>query len=148
MTKKVFIARLCLYILFGLIVPVCFLSWRFELFNKVTKMSFSIWGLVAIVTIIIFILKLFNSIRKGLKYGIAKQVADTICKITVPLLIVAVTFEWMNDFSKEFVQFLVVLIICETIGGFINPIPQWCFENNIEQTGGIFKKILGTNTKK
>ena len=144
MTKKIFAIRLILYIVIGLILPLGFLAWKFELFNKVTKISFSIWGLIAIITAIVFVLKLFNGLRKGLKHGIAKQVVDTICNVTIPLLIFTVAFDWMSDFSKEFVQFLVVLIICETAAGVINPIPQWCFENNIEQTEGVIKRIFSS----
>lgn len=148
MSKKVFAARLSLYILFGLILPITFLSWRFKLFSKVTQVSFSVWGLIAIITAVIFILKLFNGLRRGLKHGIVKQVSDTICKVTIPLLILLLVFDGMSDFSKEFIQFLVVLIICETIAGFINPLPQWCFENGIEQTENILSKIFIRKEKK
>jgi hypothetical protein len=142
MTKKIFAIRLTLYIILGLILPIGFLAWRFELFSKVTKISFSVWGLIAIITTIVFVLGLFNGLRKGMKFGLAKQVTDTICKVTIPLVIVTVAFDWMSSFSKEFVQFLIVLVICETAAGSVNPIPQWCFENNIEQTGNIFKKMF------
>ena len=148
MTKKVFILRLASYVLLGLIIPIGFLAWRFELFNKVTKISFSVWGLVAIITAIVFILGLFKGLRKGMKQGIAKQAIDTICKVTIPLIIVAVAFDWMSGFSKEFVQFLIVLIISETAAGIVNPIPQWCFENNIEQTKGIIETVVEIFNKK
>ena len=148
MTKKAFAIRLVLYILVGLVLPLGFLAWRFKLFDQVTKISFSVWGLIAIVVAIVFVVKLFDGLRRGMKHGIAKQIIDTICNITVPLLIFTVAFDWMSDFAKEFVQFLIVLIICETASGIINPIPQWCFENNIEQTGGILKKVFGSFEKK
>ena len=148
MTKKVFFARLMLYIILGLGLPIGFLAWRFELFNKVTKISLSVWTLIAIITIVVFVLKLFNGIRKGMKQGMLKQTIETICKVTIPLLIVTVTFDWMSSFSKEFVQFLIILIICETTGGVINPIPQWRFENNIEQSESILKKIISLGEKK
>ena len=135
MTKKVFAIRLGIYILLGLILPIAFLAWKFELFTKVTQASFSVWGLIAMVIAIVFVLKLFDGLRKGLKHGWTKQVIDSICEITVPLLIVTVAFDWMSGFATEFVQFLILLIICETLAGVANPIPQWCFENNIEQTG-------------
>lgn len=148
MTKKEFALRLGLYILFSLIIPISFLAWRFKLFDQVTKISFSVWGLIAVVIVIVVVLKLFNGIRKGLKHGIGKQVVDSICNITIPLLIVTVAFDWMSGFSKEFVQFLIILIISETIAGIVNPLPQWCYENKIEQTGGIIKEIFATFQKK
>ena len=96
MTKKIFAIRLTLYIILGLILPIGFLAWRFELFSKVTKISFSVWGLIAIITAIVFVLGLFNGLRKGMKFGLAKQVTDTICKVTIPLVIVTVAFDWMS----------------------------------------------------
>lgn len=148
MTKKILFTRLIAYILIGLGVPIGFLSWRFNLFDKVTKTSFSVWGLIAIITVISFALALFKQLRNGMKPGIQKQTVDTVCKTTIPLIILTIIFEWMSDFSKEFVQFLVVLIICKTIAGIINPLPQWCLENNIEYKGNILKKIFSFKQKK
>ena len=143
MTKKIFAIRLSLYVVFGAIIPIGFLAWRFKLFDKVTTISFSVWGLVAMITVIIFALKLLIGFKKGLKHGIPKQVVDTVCDTTIPLLIFTVAFDWMSDFAIEFVQFLIVLIVSETVAGILNPLPQWCHENKIEETQGVFKKILG-----
>lgn len=142
MSKKIFIIRLSLYILIGLVAPIGFLAWKFQLFSKVTKISFSIWGFIAIFVIAVFILKLFNGLRKGMKPCIWKQVIDVICKITIPLVLVTIAFEWLSGFSSEFVQFLVVLTICESTGGVVNPLPQWRFENGIEVKTDIVKDIL------
>ena len=108
------------------------------------KISFSIWGLIAIIILIVFVLKLFNGLRKGMKPGIAKQTIDTICKITIPIIVFIFTFDWMSSFAEEFTQFLIVLVICETIAGVVNPLPQWCFENNIDMTTGILKEIMSS----
>lgn len=148
MTKKVFAIRLSLYIIFGAIIPIGFLAWRFKLFDEVTQISFSVWGMIAMITVIVFLLRLLVSLKKGLKHGIPKQVVDTICGTTIPLLIFTIAFDWMSGFSVEFVQFLIVLIISETTAGVLNPLPQWCFENNIEQTGSVFKKIMNIVEKK
>ena len=148
MNKKVFAIRLILYILIGIVLPIGFLAWRFDLFQTVTKVSFSMWGVIAIVTFIVLVLGLFKGLKKGMKPGIAKQVIDTICSVTLPLVIVAIVFEWLSDFSTEFVQFLIVLIICETIAGIVNPIPQWELENNIEATENIVQRIINIFTNK
>ena len=148
MTKKAFVIRLILFILIGLIIPLLFLAFRFELFNEVTKVSVSMWGLIAIVTVVVFLLKLFGGLRKGLKPGLAKQIIDTICNVTIPTVLFAVAFDWMSNFSKEFVQFLIVLTICETAAGIIDPMPVWAFENNLEFTGSMFERIFGSKEKK
>lgn len=142
MSKKIFALRLSLYALFGVALPVGFLAWRFQLFSKVTKMSFSIWGLIAIVVIAIFVLKLFNGLYKGMKFGIAKQAIGVVCKVTIPLLVVMFAFDWVSSFATQFIQFLIVLTICETIAGVVNPLPQWRLENGIEATTGIVKQVL------
>ena len=142
MSKKIFIIRLSLYILIGLVAPIGFLAWKFQLFSKVTKISFSIWGFVAIFVAAVFVIKLFNGLRKGMKPGLGKQTIDIICKVTIPLLLVTIAFDWLSGFSSEFVQFLVVLTICESVGGVINPLPQWRFENGIEVKTNMVNEIL------
>lgn len=148
MSKKAFVIRLILFIVVGLLLPLGFLAWRFELFNEVTKVSFSVWGLVAIITVIVFSLKLFDGLRKGLKPGLIKQIIDTVCNVTIPIIIFVVVFDWMSDFAKEFVEFLIFLVICETAAGIIDPLPIWSFENNLEFTGSIFEKIFSSKEKK
>jgi hypothetical protein len=142
MSKKIFAIRLSLYILFGLVLPVGFLAWRFQLFSKVTKISFSIWGFIAIFVTAVFLIKLFNGVKKGMKPCLGKQVMDIICKVTIPLVLVTFAFDWLSGFSTEFVQFLVVLTICESIGGIVNPLPQWRFENGIETKSNMINDIL------
>lgn len=141
--KVIFAVRLALYIVIGLFAPVAFLAWKFELFKPNTSnLKISGWGLVVIIFISVFLLYLFNQLRKGMKPGIAKQCVDGIYKITLPLLLVTFIIHWTGNYIEQLVQFFIVVTICETIAIPINPLPKWAAENNIDTKGSIAKQIL------
>lgn len=138
MSRKQFWARLVLYILFGAILPFIFLVWRFELFQKVSGLSVGGWGLIGIIFVAVFLLKLMKAVRKGLPFSLGTQVLEGVCKIIFPFLIAAVCVYVFKDMMDELFQFLCVVIICEMVAIPLNPIPQWAHENKIEeQTNGV-----------
>ena len=144
MSKKQFIIRFVIYILIGLGLPVGFMAWRFDLFaEKPSTTSVTGWGLVLIVIVVVFILKLINGLRKGLKPGsMIKQIVDGIYGVSIPLCLITLVIHLMSAITVELTQVLIVLTICETICIPINPIPRWAFENNIEIAEGVVKKVI------
>lgn len=142
MSKKQFWIRLSFYILTGGILPFLFLVWRFNLFSKVSKLSVGGWGLVAIIFIGVFFIKLIKSVRKGLPFSMLSQVLEGVCKILLPLFIFAFVIYYMQDAMEQVFQFLCVLIICETIAIVVNPIPRWSHENKILEIEGSTKTLL------
>lgn len=144
MSKKQFIIRFVIYILIGLGLPIGFMAWRFELFvEKPSTTSVSGWGLVLILIVVVFILKLINGLRKGLKPGsMVKQIVDGLYNVSIPLCLVTFIIHLMSGVTEELTQVLVVLTFCETICIPINPIPRWRFENNIEVTESVVKKVI------
>ena len=87
MSKKQFWIRLGLYILFGAVFPFVFLIWRFQLFQKVSGLSIGGWGLIGIIFVAIFFLKLMKAVRKGLPFSLGTQVLEGVCKVIFPFLI-------------------------------------------------------------
>ena len=144
MKKTKFFVNFGLYCLFGGILPFLFLSWRFELFKKVSKISIGGWGLVAVIFIFIFVTVTTNKIKQGMPYSYTKQVIDGISKVILPLLLGAFCVYYMRDLMEELFQFFCILVLCETVAVLVNPIPQWQHENNVEQTESSVKKILQT----
>ena len=137
MSKGQFTARLITYIIFGIVIPVGFLCWRFKLFEKVSKISISGWGLVAIVVVGVFFIKLLKAIRKGLPFSFFTRVIEGLCKVTVPLLLGTFCVYALQDCMTEVFQFLCVMSISETIAMLFNPLPRWAYENQmIESTKG------------
>ena len=142
MSKKQFWIRLSFYILIGGILPFLFLVWRFNLFSKVSKLSIGGWGLVAIIFIGVFFIKLIKAVRKGLPFSMLSQVLEGICKILLPLFIAAFIVYYMQDIMDQIFQFLWVLIVCESAAIVINPIPRWSHENKILDIEGSTKTLL------
>lgn len=144
MNKKEFWYRFSIYILFGLLIPAGFLIWRFKLFEKVSKVSIGGWGIVAVIFVAVFFISMLKAIRKGMPFSITTQIIEGLCKLIIPLIIACTCIYFMQDLMKEMYQFLLVLIVCETIAIVVNPIPQWAHENKIEEQENRLKGIINT----
>ena len=150
--KGIFIIRLIFYVCFSLIAPLAFLVWRFQLFQTVSKVSVGGWGLILIIFFIVYIWKLVNSVRQGMKFGIPKQILDGLCGITIPLFTTYWILWWLNGCIEELIEFVLVLTVCETVAIPINPIKKWQYENHKEifetDIFSLIKKIKKSDEKK
>lgn len=144
MSKKAFWIRLISYIIVGGGIPLVFLIWRFNLFKKVSQLSIGGWGMVAIIFIGVFFIKMMKAIRKGLPFSFGTQILEGMFKVTIPLLIATVIVYVMQNCVEQMFQFFFVLLFCETIAMIINPIPQWAHENKIEEQESSAKRILSS----
>lgn len=144
MSKKLFWIRLISYTIIGGGIPLFFLIWRFNLFSKVSKLSIGGWGMIAILFIGIFFIKMMKAIRKGLPFSFGTQILEGMFKVTIPLLIATVIIYVMRNSVEELFQFFFVLLFCETIAMIVNPIPQWAHENKIEEQESSAKRILSS----
>lgn len=140
--RKIFWLRFGLYVLFSIIIPLSYIAIRFKLFQKANSITIGIWGIVFICLAIGLIWLLFKQLRDGMKFGLAKQIIDGICRITFPLVTATLCIYWMDKNVKSLIELLIVLSIFETIAIPINPLPKWKFENHIEQTASLFSIIL------
>lgn len=144
MSKKEFWFRFGIYVLFGAIVPFVFLVWRFNLFGKVSSISIGGWGIVAIIFIAVFFIRLFKAVRKGLPYSIWTQILDGVVKVIIPLAVAATIVYLFKDLTMQIFQFLMVVVICELVAIPVNPFPKWIHENKIEEENDNTKKLLET----
>lgn len=140
--KKLFWARFGIYVLFGLIAPVLFLIWRFELFQKISSVSVGGWGVVAIVIIFVFFVKMLKYIKKGLPYSFFTQCINGIVKVIVPLFVALLIIYCMRNCMEQLIQFLVVLIVCEFVAVPANPFPKWIHDNHLEQEENKYRKVF------
>ena len=144
MSKKMFWIRLSLYILIGGIIPFTFLTIRFNLFSKVSKLSIGGWGLLAVLFVAIFFIKMLKAIRKGLPFSFGTQIIEGMFKITIPLTVATLIIFLMRNSVEELFYFFCLLVFCETIAMAANPIPQWAHENKIEEQESSAKRILSS----
>ena len=69
MNKKQFWTRISLYAFIGLIIPIVFLIWRFQLFKKVSTSGIAVggWGVIVFIIFVVFFSSMLKAIKKGLK---------------------------------------------------------------------------------
>lgn len=144
MNKKQFWIRFGFYILFGGILPAIFLVFRFNLFQKVSKISIGGWGLVCIIFLALFFSRLVKMVKQGLPFSYLTQILNGIIKVTIPLLTITISIYCMQDFIIQLLQFFIVATVCETIAFCVNPFPQWIHDNKITEQTNNMKTMLTT----
>lgn len=140
-SRKVFWIRLALYILFGGLAPGAFLIWRFDLFSEISSLSIGGWGIVCILFVGLFFLKLLKAVKEGLPYSFGTQCINGICKVVLPLLIALLILYAVQNCVAELMQFLGVVIVCEIIAIPLNPLPKWAHDNGIKEEEGKYRRI-------
>lgn len=120
-------------------------------------------GIFVFVIVLIVASALIKFYLEGMKtkYSMTKQVVLGIIKLIVPLFIMLVVVweigtiinkinlnaveEWLattKNSIKELKESIIFVIPCEAIAIVINPLPKWCFDNNIDGLTGIAQKIM------
>ena len=129
--KRNFIIRVVLWALFSCAIPVAFIGWRYSLFNKVSSLSLSGWGLIAVVIIFAFLIVVVKYVKAGfVEWSMTKQIITGIMKVIVPLgTILAVCISIRSNIDM-FIQALSCTILCEVIAIPINPFPKWVYEKS------------------
>ena len=131
MNKKIFLVRILLWSLFSCVIPVGFIAWRYDLFDKVGKVQLSGWGLIAIIIIFAFLYVLTKYIRAGfVEWSMTKQIVDGVVKVLIPLgALLALCISLRNSLDI-FIQALSCVLLSEVIAIPINPFPQWVWEKS------------------
>lgn len=137
-----FISRLIGYIILGLVIPMSFLIWRFDLFSKTSKLNIGGWGVVVIIFTAVFIAKLAKQACEAIDNVFAKQIVDAVRKVLIPLLAATLCLYAVGDFWKELVNFFIALTICEPIAYVLNPFPEFLKEKEKEEKKSNLVKVL------
>jgi len=133
---------------FSLVAPITYLSIRFNLFNSVARISFA--G-IAVIGIIISVVSLFiKYYLDGMKtkFSYLKQILQGTIRVVIPLglaLLLCVWFkfkyQWLLDNINLCIEALSIILGCEMVAICVNPLPKWCFDNNVEGLVEITDKI-------
>lgn len=142
--KKIFITRLTSFLLFALVIPVSYLIGKFDLFTPTSKLQIGLWGIICLGIIFGVIGTLIKYYLDGLKtkYSYFKQILRGFYKLICPLIIVLVSLVFLKDNIDLIIEALLVITPCEVVAILVNPLPKWCFENNVEGIGEITDKIF------
>ena len=140
--KKVFIIRLVLFTIFSCIAPFLFIAFRYDLFRKVSDMSLSGWGLIAILIVFFFAKYVLKMLKLGLPYSMFTQCITGILKVVLPLVILLWCVTAIRNSIDMFIQALGFTIACEIIAIPINPLPKWLESVQMEKMGEKMKKFV------
>lgn len=143
-SKKAFIIRFIIFLVFALIGPAVYLIVRFNLFETTSKLQIGLWGVILFGILIAVISVLIKFYLDGMKskYSLIKQIVSGICKLILPLTLVLILLVWMKDNINLVIESLCVIIPCEFIAIIVNPLPKWAFDNNIEGLGEFVDGVL------
>lgn len=129
--KRNFIIRIILWALFSCVIPVAFIGWRYNLFSKVSSVSLSGWGLIAVVIIFAFLIVVVKYVKAGfVEWTMTKQVINGVMKVLVPLgTILAICISIRSNIDM-FIQAMSCTLVCEAVAIPINPFPKWVYEKS------------------
>lgn len=148
MKKGIFWARFGLFALFGLIIPLAFIIWRFELFQKVSATTFGVWGILCIILVFAFAIVVSKYLMKGMPYSYATQIVSGIFKVVAPCLIVWVIAYKMREEMDLFIQVMACVTISETVAICVNPLPEWVHENRKSEAQDLIDVLVDKRDKK
>jgi len=144
--KKKFWLEAISWAVFGYIIPIAILIWKFGLFQETSKIS--IGGFMGIVCIVIafgFLNTLSKYVEAGTLDVRVSQCITGFRKKILPMMCVwGIAYLLQNDIGL-FVDVMGMMIVSVTISVVVNPFPQWIKDNQTEgqkkAIDSFFKKV-------
>ena len=128
--KLVFWSRFVLWLICALGLPIAFIIWKFELFQVVSKLNISGWGILVIllVLIVVFIIVRYVRLILNAKYTFVGQCLNGFCKVILPLLAALLIFYNTRNNIDLLIQVLSAILLCETMAVPLNPFPKLVYD--------------------
>lgn len=142
MSKKAFWIRLLTYVLVGWLLPLTYLTVKFDLFQKVSTISLSGWTLIFIIFSAVFLIKLIKGLKDGLPFSYGVQLLNGLYKVIVPMIMITLLLYSMKDSVDKVIQLFVIAIPCEMVAIAVNPIPMWAHDNKLDEQGSNLRAVL------
>lgn len=131
--KTVFTIRAILWATFSAILPFLFIVWRYGIFKPSCKIKLSGWGIIGVIILILFVIKLVSYLIKGMKFSLAKQCILGFLRIVLPLVLLLLFVIEVKNNIQLIYQALICVIACEIVGIPLNPFPAWLEQKRIEE---------------
>ena len=147
--KKVFIARTILFCIFGCILPFVFIAWRFEIFsNGGSHISLTGWGIIGIMIVFFFVLYCLKILKNSIPFSMTYQILSGAIKVILPLILLLLLVNALEDSIRQFKQALIIVIGCEAIAIVVNPFPKYMHDKGIEKTENLMDTFISKWKKK
>ena len=145
-SKKIFIARVITFCLFGCILPFIFIAWRYDIFRVSSdvspKVSLTGWGFIAILIVFFFIRYCMGVLKRAIPFSLTYQIVSGFIKVILPLILVYAVICALQNSIELFKQALLITIICEAIAIVVNPFPKYMHDKGIEHAEGIMDLFI------
>ena len=146
--KKVFIARVILFCIFGCILPFVFIAWRFQIFSNGGGVSLTGWGVIGILIVFFFILYCLKILKNSIPFSMTYQILSGVIKVILPLILLLLLVNALEDSIRQFKQALIIVIGCEAIAIVVNPFPKYMHDKGIEKTENLMDTFISKWKKK
>ena len=146
--KKVFIARVILFCIFGCILPFVFIAWRFQIFSNGGGVSLTGWGIIGILIVFFFILYCLKILKNSIPFSMTYQILSGAIKVILPLILLLLLVNALEDSIRQFKQALIIVIGCEAIAIVVNPFPKYMHDKGIEKTENLMDTFISKWKKK
>jgi hypothetical protein len=141
-SKLFFWVRFVIYVLTMFLIPAAFLVIKFKLFQKITAFQIGGWGVVFFLTFGFGFIYLINQVKKGLPFCYLTQILKGLTRIFIPLLVLTGILFLLQNNIKDVLLFMYVLLPCEFVAIFVNPLPSWAYHNKLGEEGYKLKTVL------
>ena len=147
--KKVFIARTILFCIFGCVLPFVFIAWRFEIFsNGGSHISLTGWGIIGIMIVFFFVLYCLKILKNSIPFSMTYQILSGTIKVILPLILLLLLVNALDDSITQFKQALFVVIGCESVAIVVNPFPKYMHDKGIEKAENLMDMFITKFKKK
>lgn len=133
--RTVFIVRLCLFALFGAVLPIAFIAWRYGLFTQREGNAASItgWGIVSAIILAIVLGYALRQVSKAMPHTMFSQCAVGFMRVILPLFLVYVVLDAIKGNIEYFMQALIAIMACECVAIPANPFPKWRHDMKLDE---------------
>ena len=143
-SKKVFLLRMVLFLIFSVGIPFTYLTIKYDLFKPTTSIQVGFWGVFAfaLLCVVVFVMIRSYIIAMKTKYSYLKQILEGFIKVVLPIIFVIVACKYLENNMKMVVEAMYIILPCEIVAILINPLPKWCYDNNVEGIMEISEKVF------
>lgn len=130
MTKKEFIIKFILWLIFVAVIPIVCIVDRYDLVKN-NPLKYTGWGIIVIAILTIVAMVILGYFLKLMKWSMFKQVLAGIRNVLIPLGVLFVGAELIASNIENIKYILIFSMISEAIAIPLNPFPKWVYLKNI-----------------
>ena len=143
-----FILRVVLWNIFGWVIPIGFIIYRFNLFQKVSQINLNGGIILCAIIFFIFLIVLLSYIIKSKKYSYIKQILKGVIFLIIPLALVFICLYYARNMIDRLLQIVGCLLISETIAIVVNPMEEWTYEQSKGEEENFINYVLAKREEK